>query len=229
MQLILSLIFFILISFMSPILADQQQNPEPILSVELYEQFAKRLVNKIKSGNHNYFIKSVNGDGLFQRAFKDFQFDDDEEQKAFIKKIKNLGYFVKLDTNGYHPEILEKLIKSELLDYVAMDIKGTWRKYEKIVNIKMEVENIKKSVSLLKTGQVPYEFRSTVLPAFHTEKDIVSMARQIKGADKYYLQQFRPAQSLVDPDFLGEITYTKKQLAQIVEEFKSWFKVCKVR
>ncbi|MBT4838056.1 MAG: hypothetical protein HON94_11990 [Methylococcales bacterium] len=74
---------------MSPILADQQQNPEPILSVELYEQFAKRLVNKIKSGNHNYFIKSVNGDGLFQRAFKDFQFDDDEEQKAFIKKIKN--------------------------------------------------------------------------------------------------------------------------------------------
>jgi pyruvate formate lyase activating enzyme len=147
----------------------------------------------------------------------------------FIKKIKNLGYFVKLDTNGYHPEILEKLIKSELLDYVAMDIKGTWRKYEKIVNIKMEVENIKKSVSLLKTGQVPYEFRSTVLPAFHTEKDIVSMARQIKGADKYYLQQFRPAQSLVDPDFLGEITYTKKQLAQIVEEFKSWFKVCKVR
>lgn len=147
----------------------------------------------------------------------------------FIKKIKKLGYFVKLDTNGYHPEILEKLIKSELLDYVAMDIKGTWRKYEKIVNIKMEVENIKQSVALLKQGRVPYEFRSTVLPAFHTEKDIVSMARQIKGADKYYIQQFRPAQSLVDPDFLGEITYTKKQLAQIIEEFKGWFKVCKVR
>ena len=148
----------------------------------------------------------------------------------FIKKVKDLGYAIKLDTNGYKPLVLKKLLDAELLDYVAMDIKGTWRKYEKVVNIKgMDVEKIKRSVALLKEGQVPYEFRSTLLPAFHTPKDIVAMARQIKGADKYFLQQFRPAESLVDPDYLGAMTYTKKQLNEIVQEFKDWFKVCRVR
>jgi pyruvate formate lyase activating enzyme len=147
----------------------------------------------------------------------------------FIKKLKKMGFAVKLDTNGFRPNVLKKLIDKGLVDYVAMDLKGTWRKYEKIVGRKVDLEKIKKSVTILMQGKVPYEFRSTVLPAFHTEKDIVAMARQIKGADKYILQQFRPASQLVNEKFIKEITYTKKKLSEIAEGFKDWFKSCKVR
>ena len=147
----------------------------------------------------------------------------------FIKKIKKLGYDVKLDTNGHRPAVLSKLIKNGLIDYVAMDIKAPWRKYEKVVCRKQDLDKIKKSVTILKDGAVPYEFRSTVLPALHSEKDIIAMAQQVKGADKYFIQQFRPTRSLVDPAFLENMTYTKKQLNEIAQNFKSWFKVCRVR
>lgn len=152
-----------------------------------------------------------------------------QDLMPFIKKIKNLGYAVKLDTNGHRPGVLEKLLNQNLLDYVAMDIKAPWAKYEKIVCRKQDLEKLKKSVTILKEGRVPYEFRSTILPALHTEKDIIAMARQIKGADKYFLQQFRPAQALVDPEFMSKITYTKKQLNEITQNFKDWFRVCRVR
>ncbi|KKQ78499.1 MAG: Anaerobic ribonucleoside-triphosphate reductase activating protein [Parcubacteria group bacterium GW2011_GWC2_38_7] len=147
----------------------------------------------------------------------------------FIKKIKHLGYSVKLDTNGYRPQILKKLFSKKLLDYVAMDIKAPWKKYSKIVNRTENLDNVKESVLMIRESGVPYEFRSTVLPALHSEKDIVAMARQIKGSDKYFLQQFRPVGTLVDPDFINKVTYTKKQLTEIMQSFKDWFKVCKVR
>ena len=147
----------------------------------------------------------------------------------FIEKIKKLGLAVKLDTNGQHPEMLEKLLKEGLIDYVAMDIKAPWAKYQGVVVRKTDLEKIKKSATILKKGLVPYEFRSTVLPLLHTPKDILAMARQIKGADKYYLQQFRVAGELVNPAFMNERSYTRKELLEIMQEFKDWFKICKLR
>lgn len=147
----------------------------------------------------------------------------------FIKKIKHLGYAVKLDTNGHRPDVLKKLISRGLIDYIAMDIKAPWKKYSKVVVRETDLEKVKESVLMIREAGLPYEFRSTVLPALHSEKDIVAMARQIKGADKYFLQQFRPAGSLVDPEFLSKVTYTKKQLTEIMQTFKDWFKVCRVR
>lgn len=148
---------------------------------------------------------------------------------GFIKKLKHLGYLVKLDTNGNRPELLERLIKNKLVDYLAMDIKAPWRKYEKIIGRKSNLEKIKKSVTIIKKSGLPHEFRSTVLPSLHTPKDIVAMARQVKGADKFFLQQFQTAQNLVNDDFVGANTYTKKELNEIIQEFKDWFRVCKVR
>lgn len=147
----------------------------------------------------------------------------------FIKKIKHLGYAVKLDTNGHKPQVLKKLIGKGLIDYVAMDIKAPWKKYQKVVVRATDLDKVKESVLIIRESGLPYEFRSTVLPALHSEKDIVAMARQIKGADKYFLQQFRPALSLVDPAYLEKMTYTKKQLTEIMQTFKDWFKVCRVR
>jgi len=148
---------------------------------------------------------------------------------SFIKKIKALGYAVKLDTNGLKPEVLAKLLNADLLDYVAMDIKAPWDKYHLVVARKVDVEKIKESVGILKNSNIPYEFRSTILPALHTPEDIVAMARQIKGAPKYFLQHFRPALSLVNESFLDKKPFTRKELIDIVQEFKEWFEVCRIR
>lgn len=147
----------------------------------------------------------------------------------FIKKIKNLGYLVKLDTNGTRPQVLEKLIQSKLLDYVAMDIKAPWAKYGQIVSRAFDLPLIKKSVIILKRGDVAYEFRSTVLPAMHSADDIFQMAKQIEGADKYILQAFRPAQKLVNQKFCEEQSYGKKQLTEIAAGINNLFKSCVVR
>lgn len=147
----------------------------------------------------------------------------------FIEKIRKMGYLVKLDTNGHRPNVIEALMKRSLIDYIAMDIKSPWKKYRDVVIREPNLENIKKSATIIKKGAVPYEFRSTVLPKLHSARDIVAMARQIKGADKYFIQQFRVAPNLVNPAFLNERTYTRKELNDIIQEFKDWFKICRVR
>ena len=118
--------------------------------------------------------------------------------KSFIKKVKELGFLVKLDTNGSRPEVLEKLLAENLLDYIAMDIKASWDKYPQIICRKVDLDNFKKSVTIILKSGLPHEFRSTVLPALHSREDIVAMAKQVKGADKYFLQQFQSAKKLVN-------------------------------
>lgn len=148
---------------------------------------------------------------------------------TFIKKIKQLGLLVKIDTNGTNPDLLEKMIEQKLIDYVAMDLKAPWASYPKVTCRLYDLAAIQKSVIILMKGAVAYEFRSTVLPLLHTEEEIMEMARQIKGADKYFLQQFRSEKKLVNDNFVNEATYTKKRLTEIVQRFQEWFKVCRVR
>jgi len=109
----------------------------------------------------------------------------------FIQKVKSLGLSVKLDTNGTNPEKLRELIEAELLDYVAMDIKNSKERYLETVGIPgFEVAPIEESVELLKEGHVDYEFRTTVVRELHTEGDIEKIAEWIKGAPRYFLQNF---------------------------------------
>lgn len=112
--------------------------------------------------------------------------------KEFIIKIKNLGYKVKLDTNGYHPEVLEDLLNDGLVDYVAMDIKNSKDKYAVTVGLQnIDILRIERSVELLKNCNIPYEFRTTTMEEFHSEEDIKSIAEWLKGAKKYFLQSFK--------------------------------------
>ncbi len=111
--------------------------------------------------------------------------------KDFIKEIKALGYKIKLDTNGTHPEVVEDLLKENLLDYIAMDIKASPKKYSKVVGKEVNMNNIYKSIEILKKSGIKYEFRTTYLPEL-TKDDINEIATtMVKKNSKYYLQQFR--------------------------------------
>jgi len=147
----------------------------------------------------------------------------------FIKKIKKMNLKVKLDTNGTNYQMLKKLINEKLIDYVAMDIKAPWNKYEKVVNQRIDVGKIKKSVALLLSNVVSYEFRSTILPSLHPKKDIIEMAGQIRGADQYYLQQFKPFDKMVNEEYKNSRPYKSAELKKIKDQIKKYVKVCEVR
>ena len=110
----------------------------------------------------------------------------------FIADIKSrFGYKIKLDTSGYNPDMLERLISGKLIDYVAMDIKNSYENYDITVGIEnFDTSGIKKSVDILKRGGVDYEFRTTLVAELHDRNDIVKMAEAAKGAPRYYLQKF---------------------------------------
>ena len=114
-----------------------------------------------------------------------------EDLPEFIKKIKDLGYKVKIDTNGNNPNAIEELINKKLIDYVAMDIKAPLDKYSKAANAKVDIENIKESVSIIKNSGVDYEFRMTSIPTLHDKDDFEKIGQWLKGAKAFFLQQFR--------------------------------------
>jgi len=145
----------------------------------------------------------------------------------FIKKIKKLGYAVKLDTNGSNPKMLKKLIKEKLIDYVAMDVKLPKEKYPKI--LKAKVDDIEKSIKILKESKVDFEFRTTVVPTVLDKKDVLKIAKWIGGLNvKYYLQNFRPEKTL-DPKFERIKPYPDKYLLNIQKAISPFFEVCKIR
>ena len=113
----------------------------------------------------------------------------------FISKIKDLGFDVKLDTNGTNPDLLQYLIDKKLIDYVAMDLKNTTKNLAKTVCSTNDLNKIDKSIEILLSGKVNYEFRTTVVPEL-TNADIVEIAQKITAAPIYILQQYRK------PDFL---------------------------
>jgi len=126
--------------------------------------------------------------------------------------IKNIGLKVKLDTNGSRPDILKKLINDKLVDYVAMDIKTNLNKidYSAITGVPcLRIELINKSIDLLLQNKIDYEFRTTIFPIFIKENNIELIARRIKGAKRYNLQQFRNNNTL-DP-YCESVTPYKKE------------------
>ena len=114
-----------------------------------------------------------------------------KELSDFLRKVKVLGYGVKLDTNGSFPEKLKALVAEGLVDYVAMDIKNSVERYPETIDVPdFDMSPIEESIDFLLEGRVAYEFRTTVVAEFHTIQDIVSIAKRIQGAPKYFLQNF---------------------------------------
>jgi pyruvate formate lyase activating enzyme len=137
----------------------------------------------------------------------------------FLRKVKELGLGVKLDTNGYRPQVLRELLGQGLLDYVAMDIKTSPAKYPLAAGVPVDVRRIKESVRLILSSGIDHEFRTTVVPGIVALEDVEEIAKLIAEAGKYILQQFRP-QGTLDPRF-GEIApypaQTLLEMAQVAE------------
>lgn len=118
--------------------------------------------------------------------------------EEFTIKVKSLGYLVKLDTNGSFPDKLISLVNKGLIDYVAMDIKNSKEKYPKTAGlVNLKIEDIEKSIEFLLGGTVDYEFRTTVAEGLHTVEDIEKIADWIKGAKKYFLQNFTDSGDII--------------------------------
>lgn len=143
-----------------------------------------------------------------------------KELELFLIKVKELGYPIKLDTNGYFPDRLKSLIDKGLIDYVAMDIKNCQEKYGLTVGVEnFDISPVLKSVELLKKGVIPYEFRTTVVNELHTVEDILSMGEWIKGADKHFLQNFVDSGNLIQ----GGLSEIDKDTLQKMREILSNF------
>ncbi len=161
----------------------------------------------------------------------------------FIQKIKNRGYLVKLDTNGTRPDVLKKLLDQKLLDFVAMDIKHQLKKYDKATGVKGpastrgndhsstrggDKKRIKLSVNLIMNSSVPYEFRTTVVPGIHEEKDFLEIAKWIKGARAYYLQEYRE-KIILDPKLKKKTKGKTLDLKKIKKAIEKYFSKVGIR
>ena len=147
----------------------------------------------------------------------------------FIKRIKDLRFLLKLDTNGSNPEMLRELMQKGLVDYVAMDIKAPLgAKYDLATGVKVDLDKIKESIEIIKGSGVDYEFRSTIVPSIHSKEDVIQMAKDISPAKKYYLQNFR-GEKTIDPRFEEIKPYAKDFLLEIQKEISSFFEICQVR
>ena len=110
----------------------------------------------------------------------------------FIDKIKTINLKVKLDTNGSNFAVVKQLVRNNFVDYWAVDVKASFGKYEEIVQKGEVVEDVKKSINLIKQSENNHEFRTTVVPGYHDHQELGKIAKIITGAEKYCIQNFRP-------------------------------------
>ena len=148
------------------------------------------------------------------------------ELKAFIKKIKDMSFAVKLDTNGTNPDLLSELIDENLIDYVAMDIKNSPEKYPMTVGCSCDMEKIGRSVSILLSEKVDYEFRTTVTRELHKAEDFLSISEWIKGAKRYFLQTFEDSGDLIGSGFSA---YSREETEAILRQILPYVPNAQIR
>ena len=145
-----------------------------------------------------------------------------------LRKVKELGLAIKLNTNGYRPQVLRELLERGLLDYVAMDIKTSLAKYHLAAGVPVDVRRIEESVSLILSLGVDHEFRTTVVPGIVAPEDLEEMAKLICGAGRYILQQFRPQETL-EPHFREIVPYPAQTLLEMAQAAERWIEEVEAR
>lgn len=147
--------------------------------------------------------------------------------EEFLGKVREYDYAIKLDTNGSFPEKLESIIKKGLCDYVAMDIKNSKERYAETVGLKsFDVSAVEKSVELIMNSGIDYEFRTTVTGNFHTAEDMKGIGNWLKGAKKYYLQNFVDSGNLIDSTTKG---VTKEEMHAFLDVVKQYIPTAEIR
>ncbi len=183
---------------------------ESALSDEEFFSFLKKRLGILDG------VAITGGEPLMQKDIKDF-----------IIKIREIGYAVKLDTNGTYPEKLKDLVNDKLVDYVAMDVKSSQKGYPQCVGIGgYDISKIKESVEFLKQGNVPYEFRTTVAKGLHTFEDIKELGQWIKGADRHFLQAFKDSGDLIG---FGLEPFSKSEMLEMKNIMSEYVPDCDIR
>ena len=145
----------------------------------------------------------------------------------FLSKIKELGYLVKLDTNGTAPDVIKEGVKSGLIDYVAMDIKSSREGYGRAVGIDgFDTSRIEESVSLLRSGLVEHEFRTTLVRELHSDAEIIGIGKWLRGDDRYFLQTFKDSGDLISDGFSG---YDEKETPYLLNMLLPYLPNAKIR
>ena len=132
--------------------------------------------------------------------------------KDYIKKIKDLGYLVKIDTNGCNPKLLKELIDLKLVDYIAMDIKNIYSKYDITSGVKVNIDNINKSISIIENSGIDYEFRTTIVKEFHSTQDIKEILSYISSNSNYYIQNFKNSNDVFNRNLSS---FSEKELVEM--------------
>lgn len=145
----------------------------------------------------------------------------------FMGKIREFGYKIKLDTNGYRPDVLRAVLNEGLADYVAMDIKNSLPKYPLTAGItNFHTENILESIELLKECSIDYEFRTTVVRELHTEEDLIEVAHMLEGCKQYFLQSFKDSGNILTD---GYSAYSDSEMIALYNTIKTILPVTKLR
>jgi len=139
----------------------------------------------------------------------------------YIRSLRELGYDIKLDTNGSNPDMLARMLSEKTLSYIAMDIKSPWEKYADVTNTPNTtiLANVKTSFAMIQGSGVPHEFRTTLVPGMHTEKDVETMLGYLRDGERYAFQDFRAGHTL-DPELVAKGEFSVRD---VYEKMKAKF------
>lgn len=149
-------------------------------------------------------------------------------EKEFVKQIKDLGFLVKLDTNGSFPEKLKELIDEKLIDYVAMDIKSSKENYEKTISANLDLNKIEESIKIISSSNLPYDFRTTIIPGIHTKEEMIKLSKWLneligKNPENFSLQGFKNHGKFIDSNYLEKQSIREIYLEELKETIKDYF------
>ena len=145
---------------------------------------------------------------------------------GFLNKVKDLGLKVKLDTNGAKPEILQKIIDLNLVDYIAMDIKSSQNNYSEVSGVKVDINKIRESISIIKKSKLDFEFRTTVVKNYHNYESLLEICEYVGKDVKYYLQNFENSSRVLNSTLES---FSKDELLRMCAKINEKFPNVKVR
>ena len=184
--------------------------PEEEISTEKIFEFLKKRKGLLDG------VVITGGEPLIQKDIR-----------GFVEKLKEMGYLVKLDTNGTNPKMLKELVEAELIDYVAIDIKNSPEEYDKATGVTGLMDKVTESKDFLIKGTVPYEFRTTVVKGIHTKESLVTLAKWIKGAEHYFLQQYKDSGSILSP--AGLSPFSEAEMKEFLTEILPIIPTAKIK
>ncbi len=193
-------------------------NPELVLPEKFEDPIPQDEVLKFLESRKKYLdgVEFTGGEPTLQKDLPEM-----------VKKIKEMGFAVKLDTNGTNPEMLKQLFSENLLDYVAMDVKSSLERYDEIAGVKTDTEKIRKSILLIKSHAPDYEFRTTVIKGFHDENEIRKIAELVSGAKKYFIQ--KPHFDKTVSENFKRPAFTSEEIGLFCEIIKKKTEKCGIR